>query len=81
MSHKNDILVSQSSGTYAYRVHIESLLSYGPEAKHLQLTAALFYKNTAGNVDHPNPSRGGEDERPSDYKREPSLRMKERPST
>ena len=45
----DDVQVSQSAGTYAYRAYIESLLSYGPQAKTSQLTAALYYKDTAGN--------------------------------
>ena len=44
----NDVQVSQSAGTYAYREYIESLLSYGPQAKTSQLTAALYYKDTTG---------------------------------
>ena len=59
----NDVQVSQSSVTYAYRAYIESLLSYGPQAKNSQLTASLFYKDTAGNMDRPNPSHANEDER------------------
>ena len=51
----NDVQVSQSAGTYAYRAYIESLLSYGPQAKTSQLTAALYYKDTAGNMDRSNP--------------------------
>ena len=51
----NDVQVSQSAGTYAYRVYIESLLSYGPQAKTSQLTAALYYKVTVGNMERPNP--------------------------
>ena len=51
----NDVEVSQSAGTYAYRVYIESLLSYGPQAKSSQCTAALYYKDIAGNMDRPNP--------------------------
>ena len=38
----NDVHVSQSSGTYSYRAYIQPLLSYGPQVKHSQLTAALF---------------------------------------
>ena len=53
----NDVQVSQSAGKYAYRAYIESLLSYGPQAKTLQLTAALYYKDTAGNMDLPNPDQ------------------------
>ena len=59
----NDVQVSQSSGTYAYRAYIDSLLSYGPQPKNSQLTAALFYKDTAGNTDRPNPAYANEEER------------------
>ena len=59
----DDVQVSQSSGTYANRAYIESLLSYGPQAKNSQLTTSLFYKNTAGNMDRPNPAHVNEDER------------------
>ena len=58
----NDVKVSQSSETYAYRAYIESFLSYGPQAKNSQLTAALFYKDTAGKMDRPNPAHANEDE-------------------
>ena len=51
----NDVQVSQLAGTYPYRANIESLLSYGPQAKTSQLTAALYYKDTAGNLDRLNP--------------------------
>ena len=73
----NDVQVSQSSGTYAYRTHIESLLSYGPQAKNSQLTAALFYKDTAGNMDRPNLAHANDEERNLDCKREHPLQMKE----
>ena len=62
----NDVQVSQLSGMYAYRAYIESLLSYGPQAKNYLLTAALFYKDiykyTAGNMDRPNPAHANEEE-------------------
>ena len=51
----NDVQVSQSAETYAYRAYIESLLSYRHQAKTSQLTAALYDKDTAGNMDRPNP--------------------------
>ena len=59
----NDVQVSQSAGTYAYRAYIKSLLSYGPQAKTSQLTAALYYKDTAGNMDRPNPEYANATER------------------
>ena len=60
---QNDVKFSQSAGTYAYRAYIESLLSYGPQAKTSQLTAALYYKDTAGNMDRPNPEHANAAER------------------
>lgn len=51
----NGTLVSSSTNTYAYRAYIETLLSYGPAAKQSQLTSALYYKDTAGQMDATNP--------------------------
>ena len=51
----NGTLVSSSTNTYPYRAYIENLLSYGPAAKESHLTAALFYKDEAGKMDHANP--------------------------
>ena len=59
----NDVQVSQSSGMYAYRAYIESLFSYGPQAKNSQLTAALFYKDTAVNMNRPNSAHANKEER------------------
>jgi hypothetical protein len=50
----NGTLITRSTNTYAYRVYIETLLSYGSEAKSSQLTSALFYKYEAGKIDKPN---------------------------
>ena len=47
--------VTQATGTYAYRAYLETLLNYGPAAKRSQLTAAMFYKYTAGKMDVANP--------------------------
>ena len=51
--------VTQATGTYAYRAYLETLLNYGPSAKQSQLTAALFYKDTAGRMDITNPTLVG----------------------
>ena len=48
--------VTQATGTYAYRAYWETLLNYGPAAKESQLTAALFYKDTAGKMDTADPT-------------------------
>lgn len=51
----NDVLVTNSSNTYAYRAYIENLLTYGPSAKESQLTACLFYQDEPGKLDKTNP--------------------------
>ena len=51
----NGTLITSSTNTYPYRAYIENLLSYGPDAKESQLTAALFYKDKAGKMDAANP--------------------------
>ena len=50
---------------YAYRAYIETLMSYGVEAKSSQLTSALFYKDEAGKMDKPNPLAANEVDRNS----------------
>ena len=47
----NDTLVTPSSNTYPFRAYVETLLSYGAEAKKTQLTSHLWYKDTAGHMD------------------------------
>jgi len=47
----NGTLITSSTNTYPYRAMIETLLSYGMDPKTSQLTSALYYKNTAGNMD------------------------------
>jgi hypothetical protein len=51
----NGTLITNSTNIYAYRAYIETLLSYGSDAKSSQLTSALFYKDEAGKTDKPNP--------------------------
>ena len=48
--------VTQATGTFAYRAYLETLLNYGPAAKESQLTAAMFYKDTAGKMDVTDPT-------------------------
>jgi hypothetical protein len=48
--------VTQAMGTYAYRAYLETLLNYGPAAKKSQLTASMFYKDTAGKMDVADPT-------------------------
>ena len=47
----NGTLVTASTNTYAYRAYIETLLSYGPDAKDTQLTSQLWHKDTATRMD------------------------------
>ena len=47
----NERLISAFTPTYPYRAMIESLLSYGQDAKASQLSSSLFYKDTAGQMD------------------------------
>lgn len=44
-------VISSSDRMYAYRAHIENLLSLGSDAKETQLTTDLWYKDTAGHMD------------------------------
>ena len=46
----NGTLITSSTNTYPYRAILETLLSYGEDAKKTQLTSALYYKNTAGQM-------------------------------
>lgn len=45
----NGTLITSSNNTYPYRAYIETLLSYGYDAKRSQLTSALYYKDLGGN--------------------------------
>lgn len=52
----NDTLISSTNNTYAYRSYLETLLSYGGDAKSSQLTASMYYKDTALHMDDGNPN-------------------------
>ena len=47
----NEKLISPSTNTYPYRAFLETVLSYGKEAKESHLTAALWYKDTSTKFD------------------------------
>lgn len=47
----NGTLITSSTNTYPYRAILETLLSYGEDAKKTQLTSALYYKDDAGHMD------------------------------
>ncbi|XP_069478270.1 uncharacterized protein F54H12.2-like [Ambystoma mexicanum] len=46
-----DRLITQSDNMYAYRAYIESILNYSNDTLDTQLTAGLFYKDTAGSLE------------------------------
>ena len=46
----NGTLITSSTNTYPYWAMLETLLSYGYDAKTSQLTSALYYKDTAGQM-------------------------------
>ncbi|XP_069488967.1 uncharacterized protein F54H12.2-like [Ambystoma mexicanum] len=46
-----DRLITQRDNKYAYRAYIESILNYSNDALDTQLTAGLFYKDTAGHME------------------------------
>jgi len=50
----NGTLITAATNTYPYRAMLETLLSYGEDAKTSQLTSALFYKDQAGRMDSVN---------------------------
>ena len=52
----NGRTISDGSSTYPYRAYLETLLSYGEEPKSTHLTSSLFYKDTAGKMDQPDPT-------------------------
>ena len=47
----NGTLVTPSTNTYAYHAYIETLLSYGTDAKDTQLTGQLGHNDTATRID------------------------------
>ena len=47
----NDRLVTSSKATYPYHAYLETLLSYGQEAKATQLSCEQWYKDTSGHMD------------------------------
>ena len=47
----NGTQITSSTNTYPYRAMLETLLSYGEDAKNTQLTSALYYKDQAGKMD------------------------------
>lgn len=46
----NGTLISSSNNTYPYRAYLETLLSYGYDAKRSQLTSAMYFKDLGGNA-------------------------------
>ena len=54
----NDTLVTPWSNTYTFRAYVETLLSYGAEAKTTQLSSQLWYKDTTNHMEV-TPENGG----------------------
>ena len=46
----NDTLVAPSLNTYPFRAYVDTVLSYGSNAKNTQLTSQLWYKDTTGHM-------------------------------
>ena len=51
----NDRVITPSTSTYAYESLIQTLVTYGSDAKKNQLTSALFYPDTTGKFERMNP--------------------------
>ena len=49
-------LVSSSGTNYAYKELMDVLLNYGYDATNTQLQTQLYYKDTAGSLDHTKPN-------------------------
>ena len=47
----NGVLVTQASNAYPYRAYLETLLSFGEEAKKSQLSCSFWYGDTASRFD------------------------------
>ena len=45
--------VTPAMGTYPYRAYIETLLNYDVSAKNSQFSSAMYYKDTAGQMEEP----------------------------
>ena len=55
----NGPLVNQSNNNYPYRAYIENLLSFSQDAKSSQLSAVLWYRNTASHFDRRGDANSG----------------------
>ena len=47
----NGTLITASTNTYPYRAMLETLLTYGEDAKKTQLTSSLYFKDQSGRMD------------------------------
>ena len=52
----NEKLISGSSNTYPFKAYMETLLTHGNGIKTSELTAGLFYKDTAGQMEVADPT-------------------------
>ena len=57
----NGRAISGGSSACHYRANLETLLSYGEEAKSTHLSSSLFYKDTDGKMDEPDPTKASAD--------------------
>ena len=57
----NGRTISDGSNSYPYRAYLETLLSYGEETKSTHSTSSLFYKDAAGKMDEPDPTKANAD--------------------
>jgi len=47
----NGMLITSTNNTYSYRAYLETLLSYGRDAKYSELQVVMYYKDTAGQME------------------------------
>ena len=57
--HLNDVLVADASNLYHHRSLLETVLSFGTEARKSQPTMGLYYKDTPGHMNAINDSNTG----------------------
>lgn len=71
-----DTQITRPTNLYPYRAYIETLLSFGQNAKFSQLTAPVWYKDTAGHMDSHDPDRNkGYKARKALFKRSNNVEM------
>ena len=51
----NDVLITSTKHTYAYRAYLETLLTYGRDATKSHLASSIFHKDEATQMEDSNP--------------------------